>query len=800
MPPITWKTIAIPDLNASMQAMPAVSDSFNRAAANLKGILTDRTKLDEANWDQETKNNTAAQAAKLRGTTNLAELNGDAFSPESNRAAFGAQIDQEALDAVLAKQKGVLTDTAVGDAFLARSNAFDTNKSQVEANAAADQSLRNAGVTGKPFMDAGNDIRNASKDNETDLTKAVTLNNTKSMVGQLNLHNLQDVLKQGRETHGDKFDEGAVTAGYKAMSDAAAETTLTKAVNIVGTTGNTTDGVTSIIDADLPNSLKLTIMDKLQQIGENAKPSDVDKLTYDVNAGKNKIAFNERMITPRKQLTSLQESAKIFAAGGAIVKAAEASIAAGGVNKGITDGIVDETFFGQILGKMSSVKGGENGRQIITDLHKSLVNGPERLSEDEANQVILAAGQSAGADASAWHNWFGGKGIKETPFKKEVARLADQTNKYKLIGNKIAGLAQSIQQDETDHAAAAEQSGKNHLLDSQKAVFTGGKIDPTAYHKTAAPGTLKSEQFYSNLGIPDSSKAKTAGEVKTQTKANATELKKAAGEGGVTITTDDAAGIEQKNQVPPGTVDYFLGRESSNKVGQPIKNGSVKNSGSSATGVMQMLKATAEAKGIDPTDPVASVNAAMEIAAKNTPALAKVLGRLPEIDELYLAHQQGLAGSTALITNPDSNAIEALIAIGVKPAKAKASILQNGGETNDTAAEFMAKNKKHKGTYIADVKNKLIGHPTDEGGDKLISTAGLDTISNIPGNIADYMSNPPAAPLGTTRIAQGINQMSNNTQESMARALVNSRKRNGVYKSEAEYEAALSDVLKRSQG
>lgn len=78
--------------------------------------------------------------------------------------------------------------------------------------------------------------------------------------------------------------------------------------------------------------------------------------------------------------------------------------------------------------------------------------------------------------------------------------------------------------------------------------------------------------------------------------------------------------------------------------------------------------------------------------AADRPVLAKVLGRDPTDAELYLSHQQGIGGASALLRNPDMNAVDALAqAYGGDKAKARAAIVANGGDPNGTAADFSGK-------------------------------------------------------------------------------------------------------------
>lgn len=86
--------------------------------------------------------------------------------------------------------------------------------------------------------------------------------------------------------------------------------------------------------------------------------------------------------------------------------------------------------------------------------------------------------------------------------------------------------------------------------------------------------------------------------------------------------------------------------------------------------------------GGDPNDPVAQEAAVRKLTADNAAALAKALGREPTAGELYLAHQQGAGGATALLTHPDQPAGSL-----VSPK----AIAVNGGDPNAPAGQFVDK-------------------------------------------------------------------------------------------------------------
>lgn len=88
-------------------------------------------------------------------------------------------------------------------------------------------------------------------------------------------------------------------------------------------------------------------------------------------------------------------------------------------------------------------------------------------------------------------------------------------------------------------------------------------------------------------------------------------------------------------------------------------------------------------------DLLQSAAAAGSLAADNADALEKVLGRPPSSGELYLAHQQGIAGATSLLSNPNTSALTALKrAYGGDEDMAMKALVNNRGSLSMSAGEF----------------------------------------------------------------------------------------------------------------
>lgn len=141
-----------------------------------------------------------------------------------------------------------------------------------------------------------------------------------------------------------------------------------------------------------------------------------------------------------------------------------------------------------------------------------------------------------------------------------------------------------------------------------------------------------------------------------------------AGPGGVNF-----ASYEAEHGLPAGYLSRTAQIESA-------MNPNAKNPKSSAGGLFQFINSTAQQYGlINRYDPTQATDAASRLAADNARQLRRVLGRDPTAAELYLAHQQGGAGASKLLRNPNARAADVVGANAVR---------LNGGSQNMTAREF----------------------------------------------------------------------------------------------------------------
>lgn len=108
------------------------------------------------------------------------------------------------------------------------------------------------------------------------------------------------------------------------------------------------------------------------------------------------------------------------------------------------------------------------------------------------------------------------------------------------------------------------------------------------------------------------------------------------------------------------------------------------NGGSQATGLFQFIPSTwrTYGQGQSARDPAANADAAMRFTVANRDFLRTRFGREPTVGELYLAHQQGAGGATALLAAPNSRAVDVV---------GERAVLANGGHLDMTAGQFAQK-------------------------------------------------------------------------------------------------------------
>lgn len=104
------------------------------------------------------------------------------------------------------------------------------------------------------------------------------------------------------------------------------------------------------------------------------------------------------------------------------------------------------------------------------------------------------------------------------------------------------------------------------------------------------------------------------------------------------------------------------------------------NPRSSAAGLMQQTDSNAAQYGVaNKLDAAQSADGGAKFAAANTKTFMNKFGRVPDVGELYLMHQQGPGGALKLLSNPNARAADI---VGTK------AVADNGGDPNMTAGQF----------------------------------------------------------------------------------------------------------------
>lgn len=92
-------------------------------------------------------------------------------------------------------------------------------------------------------------------------------------------------------------------------------------------------------------------------------------------------------------------------------------------------------------------------------------------------------------------------------------------------------------------------------------------------------------------------------------------------------------------------------------------NPNSRNASSGAAGLGQIMPENFKAYGLNAQtvyDPVKNIQATIKMTKGNMAYFRKQTGRMPSAEELYLMHQQGAGGATALLKHSDSRAVDAL--------------------------------------------------------------------------------------------------------------------------------------------
>lgn len=279
-----------------------------------------------------------------------------------------------------------------------------------------------------------------------------------------------------------------------------------------------------------------------------------------------------------------------------------------------------------------------------------------------------------------------------------------------LVSEKYGGDIQKLRNSDfrglrLEDVMSAEKAQKNRKVLEDEARFSGGGMSAeereaamvASYVRSKLPdeAALKnltdlrnSSVYLSRLGAQlEPEGAKEARQIAQET-ADAVGATEAAptlvANGPVSVNLGiDFGQIETDAGLPSGFLERTAQIESSG-------NPAAKNPSSSAGGLFQQIDSNAKQYGVtNRFDPMQSTNGAVRFAQDNQKTLRKTLGRDPTAAELYLAHQQGGGGASALLGNSSENVVSVLTRVYKGNEKQARNVVRlNGGREDMTAGEF----------------------------------------------------------------------------------------------------------------
>jgi hypothetical protein len=243
----------------------------------------------------------------------------------------------------------------------------------------------------------------------------------------------------------------------------------------------------------------------------------------------------------------------------------------------------------------------------------------------------------------------------------------------------------------------------------------------------------------------------------------------------------EMARMEQAEGLPNNFLETMSMLESS--------GGTNMGTGEKYIGMFQIGPEVARDFGVTPDqlrDPRVNAQVAAKLAGRNARQLRELLGREPQPWELYLAHQQGIGGASALLRTPEANVVDALAAAyGGNRARAEQAVVQNGGNPNMTAGQFAALWARKFGAAAPGPKGVTGGPGTPAGMEvppvnRSRAEFGLgavapavppETVSprgDLPAGLLDVAVPPPAAPPAAAAPGVQVAPAAQPTQPSLA--------------------------------
>lgn len=106
MSQVTWKNVQGPNMGPAVQMAKTGISQVNSAVGAFSDIIEAQTAINNMNWDNQAKRNTADIQNRILGATTMNQLAAltPQLSPEKLRAEFGGQYDQAAVNRLLAER------------------------------------------------------------------------------------------------------------------------------------------------------------------------------------------------------------------------------------------------------------------------------------------------------------------------------------------------------------------------------------------------------------------------------------------------------------------------------------------------------------------------------------------------------------------------------------------------------------------------------------------------------------------------------------------------------------------------
>lgn len=338
---------------------------------------------------------------------------------------------------------------------------------------------------------------------------------------------------------------------------------------------------------------------------------------------------------------------------------------------GLTDNVAKN--IGGMAEKLSGVLKNDDQRRLFKELYQRRLDSTlDSVARYEAQErrtyrdqqydgVVKSVAQDA---ATRWNDPVFIDKSADLAVTAMVGNMRSKGIAQELIDAEVAAMKSGVWASAISQAVQVSPLDAKKLLDANRTKLTG---EDAAKLDKLIEVPLRTAKATAIAGQVMNPGAKLPGELSNK-------IAKTAAAEGVDVTT--ALTIAQIE----------------NASGDP----NAKNPNSSAKGVYQFVDKTWKSMGgtdADRGNVDKQVELGVRLIKQNREGLRTALGREPTPAEIYLAHQQGLAGAKALLSaGAGVSAIDALVpAYEGDRAAATAAVVNNGGSADTKASEFVAK-------------------------------------------------------------------------------------------------------------